>query len=96
MVYVLCSNPTVLVANKLVSLSQNGRPAISGTNPTGQLSGNVSSATRGCRPSVGAQEATIRHDDEMDIDGTEKKRARLEAIALVARFCAWHRFICIV
>ena len=58
---------------------------------------------RRCRPSVRAQEASLRNEGEMDVDPevtylrkrtggymdeTEKKRARLEAIALVARFCA--------
>ena len=60
-------------------------------------------STRRCRPSVRAQEATMRHAGEMDVDSevtylrkrtggyvdeTDKKCARLEAIALVARFCA--------
>ena len=38
---------------------QNGRPAISGTGPTGKLSGNEGSATRGCRPNVGRPFDTI-------------------------------------
>ena len=79
-------------------------PANAGENPNGTtelMSGRRS--TRRCRPSVRAQEATMRHEGEMDvdpevtylrkrtggyIDETEKKRARREAIALVTRLCA--------
>ena len=96
--------PNVPVDRAPVTALKRRRPANAGENPNGTtelVPGRRS--TRRCRPSVRAQEATMRHEGEMDvdpevtylrkrtggyIDETGKKRARLEAIALVTRLCA--------